>query len=229
MVRERPFRNHHAGGMSRGVPGQSFKRTGDAHQLFHPRIGLDEIAQFRFLIERLLERDVELIRDELGHAIDFGIGNFQHTAHIPDRGFRPERPERNDLGDVVLAILVDHVVDDLAPAFHAEVHVDIGEGHALGIQEPFEQERVDEGVEVRDAQRIGDETSGGGASARSDRNVARAGKLDDVPYDEEIAGEPHRADDRQLFTQAKLIGGRQDLAGPFFSLAANPSSARRSR
>ena len=140
VVRERPFRNDHAGGVSRGgVPGQSFEGAGDAHQLFHPRIGFDEIAQFRFLIECLLERNVELIRYELSYAIDFGIGNFQHAAHIPDRGSRPERPERNDLGYVVLAVLVDHVVDDLAPAFHAEVHVDIGEGHALGIQEPFEQ------------------------------------------------------------------------------------------
>ena len=62
---------------------------------------------------------------------------------------------------------------------------------------------------------IGDETPGGGASPRSDRNAARSGELDDVPHDEEIAGEPHRTDDRQLFTQAKLIGGRQDLAGSF--------------
>jgi hypothetical protein len=67
VVRERPFRNDHAGGVSRGVPGQSFEGTGDAHQLFHPRIGLDEIAQFRFLIECLLERDVELITTN-GHA-----------------------------------------------------------------------------------------------------------------------------------------------------------------
>ena len=129
----------------------------------------------------------------------------------------PERPERNDLGHVVLAVLVDDIVDDFSPAVHAEVHVDIGEGHALGIQEPLEQERVDEWIEVRDAQRIGDETAGGGASARPDGNAARAGKLDDVPHDQEIAGESHRTDDRQLFAQALFIDRRRDGARAFLS------------
>ena len=55
----------------------------------HPRIGLDEIPQFRFLIECLLERDVELVGDELGDLIDFGIGNFQHAAHVSNGGSWP--------------------------------------------------------------------------------------------------------------------------------------------
>ena len=49
MIRERPFRNHHAGGVGRGMPRQSFKGAGNAHQLFHSGIGLDEIAQFSVL------------------------------------------------------------------------------------------------------------------------------------------------------------------------------------
>ena len=118
------------------------------------------------------------------------------------------RPERNDLRDVIFAVFVDHVVDDLVAAVHAEVHVDIGEGHALRIQEPLEQQGVHQRIQIGNAQGIGDEAAGGGASARADGNAARAGKLDDVPDDEEIAGEPHRADDREFFLQPQLVRHR---------------------
>jgi hypothetical protein len=57
-------------------------------------------------------------------------------------------------------------------AIHAEVHVDVGEGHALGVQEPFEEQGVDERIEVGDAQGVGDEAAGGGAASRPDGNAA---------------------------------------------------------
>jgi len=58
-------------------------------------------------------------------------------------------------GDPVVAVPVGHVPDDVtAPAF-IEVDVDVGHGHALGIEEPLEHQPVVEGIEVGDAQGVG--------------------------------------------------------------------------
>ena len=62
---------------------------------------------------------------------------------------------------MVLAVLVDHIVDHLAAAVHAEIHVDVGHRDPLGVQKPLEQQVVHQGIEVGDPQRVGDEAAGG--------------------------------------------------------------------
>ena len=72
--------------------------------------------------------------------IHFGVGHFEHTPHVANGRLRLHGPECDDLRNKVLAVFMDDVVDDLIPAIHAEVHVDVGKGHTLRIQEPFEEQ-----------------------------------------------------------------------------------------
>jgi hypothetical protein len=83
------------------------------------------------------------------------IGHLQHPAHVAHRGLREQRAEGDDLRHPVAAVFFLHVADHLLAAIHAEVDVEIGHRHALGVQEPLEQQAVAQRIEVGDGQRIG--------------------------------------------------------------------------
>ena len=97
------------------------------------------------------KRHVELVGDELRDLVDFGIRDFHHAADVANGRFGPERSERDDLADVIVAVLVDHVVDDLAAPIHAKIHIDIGQRNAFRIEEPLEQQAIDEWIKIGDA------------------------------------------------------------------------------
>ena len=56
-------------------------------------------------------------------------------------------------------------------------------------------------------ERVGDERSGGRSAARADRNVVLAGVADEIPDDQEIAGELHLLNDAEFALQALLVVG----------------------
>jgi hypothetical protein len=64
-----------------------------------------------------------------------------------------------------LAVLLAHVLDDLAAPLLAEVHVDVGHRDAFRIQEALEQQVELERADIGDAERVGDERTGGRAAA----------------------------------------------------------------
>ena len=120
----------------------------------------------------LFQGNVELCRYEFGDAVHFGVRNIHHASHVPDGGFRAQRPERDDLAHVVFAVFLDHVIDDFSPAVHAEIHVDVRHAHAFGIEEPFKEQVVREWIQVGNAESIGNQTPGRRSSTRSHRNAA---------------------------------------------------------
>ena len=120
--------------------------------------------------------------------------------------FALEGAEGNDLGDLVLAVFVLDIADDLVPPFVAEVHVDIGHTLAARIEEALKQELVADGVNVGDFKGIGNQAAGCGAAARPDGNALGAGIADEVGHDQEVAGETHIADDTEFIGQTVLIG-----------------------
>ena len=85
-------------------------------------------------------------------------------------------------------VLARDVVDDLAAPALAEVDVDVGQRHALGVEEALEDEVVLDRIDVGDAQAVGDEASRGRAAARPDRDAVLARVADEVPDDEEVPG-----------------------------------------
>ena len=142
-------------------------RLRDAEQLLDLRVVLLHLPQGRVLLERLVERHVERGRNLLGDLVDVGKRHLEHAAHVADDGLRLHRPERDDLRDVLAAVLPRDVLDDLAAAPLAEVDVDIGQRHALGVEEALEDEIEVERIDVGDPQAVGDEAAGGRAAARA--------------------------------------------------------------
>ena len=127
-----------ARGVHRGMARHAFEAPGHAQQFLDLGIVLLQIPERLALLERLVERHVERRRNLLGDLVDVGERHFQHAADVPDDGLGLHRAERDDLRDVLAAVLAGHVVDDLAAAPLAEIDVDVGERHALGVQEPLE-------------------------------------------------------------------------------------------
>ncbi len=157
-------------------------------------------------LERLGELDAQLVRDRLRDPVDLAVAEAHDPPDVADRRPGEHRAERDDLGDVVLAVLAADVVDDLVPALVLEVDVDVGHRHAVRVEEPLERQAVVERVDRRDAQRVGHDRAGRGPPAGR-RDLLLAGEPDEVGDDEEVPGVAHRGDHAELVVQA-LSGGR---------------------
>ena len=114
--------------------------------------------------------------------------NPEHAGHILDRCAGLHRAEGDDLAHAGPAVALADVLDHLAPALEAEVDVDVGHRHALGIEEPLEQQVELERADVGDAERVRHDRAGRRAAAGAHRDPAVARRLDEVVHDQEIPG-----------------------------------------
>ena len=106
--------------------------------------------------------------------------------------------EGDDLRHVVRPVFFDDVVDDLLAPFVAEVHVDIGHAHPLGIQKALKEQAELQRIHVDNLERIRNHAPRRGPSARPHLDALGAGKANKIPYDQKIVRIPHRLDGRKL-------------------------------
>ena len=102
-----------------------------------------------------------------------------------------------------MAVEAVDVVDDLAAAVDAEVHVDIRHGHALGVQETLEKETVFDRVYVGDVQAVGHDRARGAAAPGADRDALAFGVVDEILYDQKVIDKAHAADDVELIVKLR--------------------------
>ena len=166
-------------------------------------IGVVLLAQRGRALQRVLELDPELVRDRLGDPVDLAVAVAEHATDVADRRPGEHRAERDDLGDVVLAVLARDVRDDLVAPVVLEVDVDVRHGHAIRVQESLERQVVGDRVDRRDAQGVGHDRARGAAPARR-LDALLAGVADEVGDDQEVAGVAHRGDHAELVVEALL-------------------------
>jgi hypothetical protein len=80
--------------------------------------------------------------------------------------------------------------DDFVAAVPGEVEIDVGELgelHALAVEEALEAEAEAEGADVADAEEVADEAAGGGAAGEGG-DAAGVAPFDQIGEDEEVAG-----------------------------------------
>ena len=198
---ERLRRDHDARGVHGGVARHPLEPARHRNQLLDALVLLLHLLERGTFGERLLERHVERGRDGLRDAVGVGVRNVHHARDVAHDRPRFHRPEGDDLRDVLAAVLARHVLDDLAAPPFAEIDVDIGQRHALGVEEALEDEVVRHRIDVGNPQAIGDEAAGGGSAPRPDGDPLLARVADEIPHDQEVPGVLHRLDHVDLVRQ----------------------------
>ena len=128
--------------------------------------------------------DREAVVEDAGGVLDGGLGL--------------EPAEGRDLRDPVGAVLLGDVVDDLAAAGSSKSMSKSGIEGRVGVEEPLEEQAVLERAEVGDAQRVGRDGAGAGATARADPDAVVLGPVDEVGDHEVVAAVALLRDDAEL-------------------------------
>jgi len=207
------FGDERAGGVHAGVALEALELQRELEQALDLRV----LRQFLHLraLHGLVQVDVGADGDLLGDLVDLLERHVEHAPDVAHDELGAEGAEGDDLRDAVLAVLLAHVLDDLVAAGVGEIDVQVRHGLAVRVQEALEQELVLDRVGVRDPKRVGDERARAGAAAGPDGNADGARVLDEVPDDEEVAGEAHAADHAELVVQPLRVFWARGAAQPF--------------
>ena len=132
---------------------------------------------------------------------------MQHAPHIANHRFGRQRAERHNLADRFLAVFLAHIFNHAATVGLAEVDIEVRHGHAFGVQETLEQQRVFQRVKVGNLQRIRHKRSRARTTTRPHRAAVLFCPVDKVLHNQKIAREAHLDNRLQLEIQTRLIFG----------------------
>src|SRR3546814_13849477 len=75
-----------------------------------------------------------MVGNERRQPIDLTVGHLQDSACVLEHGAGLEFSERDELGDLVAAVFLLDVKDDLAAPGFAEIDVEVGHRHAIRVE-----------------------------------------------------------------------------------------------
>ena len=152
VVVERPWCDYDTRGVYRRVPGETLEGHGVVEELLVSAALLVQVLHFLELGDRLFDGEglPRRIGDHLRDPVGLGRLHAEGSTHVTDHRAGLHRPERDDLADRPLAVLLLHILDDLAPPFIAEVDVDVGHRDPFRIQKTLEEEVEFQGIEIGD-------------------------------------------------------------------------------
>ncbi|MNX91879.1 hypothetical protein D3C86_1239960 [compost metagenome] len=196
--------DHHAAGVQAQVVGDALEGAGRLQQ---PLVGL--------LLNRQPPalgglgdgpRDVaraEPARHALRHVVDDLLLDAEGSTREAHGPARAVVLVGGDARHVLLAVGPEAVVHHLVAPPPVEIQVDVGQALALGVQEALEAQVVRDRADLGHAQEIQDQAARR-ATARNVGNPRRLGEAHQIPGHEEVIGEAHRHDDRQLLFHPSL-------------------------
>ena len=193
--------DHHGGGVRADVTRQALDLAGQVDDFPDFAVRFVDLAEIAAFLQGLVQRDVQIFRHHRGNLVDARQRNPQRTAHVLDRRPRRQGAEGADLSDVLLAVLLLDVANDLAAAILAEVDVDVGCFLAAFVQEPLEQQVISDRAHVAQVQGVRDQRPHAAAAGRG-RHAHLAHLTHEVPHDQEVVGKAQLADHAQLAVQA---------------------------
>ena len=204
VLRHALIGNDDARRVNRDVARHSLKGHGGVDQLFH---AFGAFVQFLQLgqSERHGQRDVRLLRHCARNCVHVAIGHSERPPDVAHGGSGGKRTEGDDLRNMILPVAPPDIVDHLVAAVIAEVHVDIGHTHALGVEEALEEQIEAERVDIGNAECERDKASRARSSAGSYGDVLRPCIIDVVLHDQEVVLVPHLQNDRQLIFQSLAV------------------------
>ncbi|GAQ76711.1 hypothetical protein T45_08513 [Streptomyces turgidiscabies] len=167
-----------------------------------------------------------VLREGLRDALTVRERVAQQTRGVLGGVLRLEPAEGVDHRRVLVAVLLNHVPHHALAVTVVEVEVHIRRVDSLGVQEPFEEQPVLQRAQLGDAHRVRHDRPRRRTTARPDGDLLGAGVPADIRHDEEVRGEPRRADDVHLGLEAlhHLAGDRGAVAHgqPLQALLSQP-------
>ena len=219
-------RDNNTGGMRACVTRQSLHTLRKVNQLLDLRTRVVCLTEVLAAVQRLLQRNAQLTRNQLGDFVYLAVAHAQCLAYVAHCRARLQCAEGNNLRHTLLSVTAHHVIQHLITLHIAEVGINIRHAYAFRIQKAFEQQMITQRFNIRYAQQIGHDTACRTATSRTDRNIMTATVVDEVPDNEEVAGVAHRVDDVQLKVQTlahllihNLIALRQSLLAQVTQIA----------
>ena len=143
---------------------------------------------------------------------------MQHAPHIANHRFGRQRAERHDLADRFFAVFFAYIFNHAATVGLAEVDIEVRHGHAFGVQETLEQQRVFQRVKVGNLQRIRHQRACTRTTTRPHRAAVLFCPVDKVLHNQKIAREAHLDNRLQLEIQTRLIFGHFCVALLFIGI-----------
>ena len=149
-------------------------------------------------LERFLRIDPLEVVHHLREAIDLVGRHRQDLADFTRRALAAIRDHIGGHRGAQRAVLLVHVLDHALAAVAArKVQVDVGPLATLLREEPLEQQLHPDRIDGRDAEAVANGAVGR-RPAPLDEDVVLPAEIDDVPDDEEVAGEIELLDEVQL-------------------------------
>ena len=106
QVHQRLVADDHARRVHRGVARQVFEDESGVDQLARDLLVLVGLLQLRRLLERLLQRHLQVERDHLGQPVAFAVAQPHDAPHVAHDRLRAHRAEGDDLRHGIPPILL---------------------------------------------------------------------------------------------------------------------------
>ncbi len=201
VLHQRLVGDHDSGGVLAGVAGQTLEPLGRLPELGDLGPSLDRLGERRALADRVVQRDVQRVGDELGDLVHVPERHAQDAPDVPDDRLGLQHVEGDDLRHPVPPVPAHDVLDDLVAPVVGEVDVHVRHGLPAWVQKSLEDKTVTQRIYSRNTEAVGDQRRGRRAPARPDGDPLLLRVPDEVPDHQEVGGELHGLDDAELVVE----------------------------
>src|SRR5690606_6514973 len=108
---------------------------------------------------------------------------IQYPGNIFYTAFCGHGAISNNLCHLILSILVDYIINNFLTTFIIKVSINIGHRLSVGIQETLKKQIIFYGINIRNADTIGNYRSSGRPSTRANKNSQVSARFNKVGYD----------------------------------------------
>ena len=210
MIRNRVTTDDKAAGMNTCSSNLSFQLLGIFDGVCFAEIGRElSHLQLRRTGDSILQVHLHAIRQTVGDCLTKGITPIQrqilHTGHILDTVLSGHCAVGDNMGTVLVSVLIHYPLQHLASSIVLEVGIDIRQRDTVGVQETLEQQVVFQRIQLGDSQAISYHTTSGRATSWSYPHIqVLTGRIDKVLHNKEVSRETHRLHDVQLKADAVI-------------------------
>ena len=192
--------------------------------------GVVGLLQIGVGVQRLLDSDTQLVADHLADLVAYAVGIVEHARRVAHGVFRLQLAERDNARNVIGAVHLANVLDDLLTTFILEVAVDIGHLNAFRGKESLEQQAVGKRLQVGDTHGICNDRTGSRTTAWSNTDALASRPVQVFLHNQEVRREALLDDDAHLIfgTIERLFGNGIAVAllHAFEHLMAEPALVR---